>query len=73
MDGRYDLDEDVALQRAKNFAMRVITRLAKALPQFHEDRALDVFYHPHSIAYYGKEDKNCRYLPFEAAGQTFKR
>ncbi len=74
MDGRYDLKEEEALQLAKNFAVRVVTRLAKGVPRFHERCAVEAFYRPHYIAYYGNpEDKNCRYLPFEADGQTFKR
>lgn len=74
MDGRYDVGTDEALQIAENFANRIVTRLTKGIPRFGECEAPEYFYRPHYIAYYGEpESPDCRFLHFEADGQTFKR
>lgn len=73
-DGEVKVEQEEALDIAKRYATKVLTRLSGGRPVFREHR-LEEFYRPQWIAYYGNPAAcdEPRYLPFEADGYSFNK
>lgn len=72
-EGKFELQEQEAVECAENFARRIVMRMCRNLPSFGV-ASCETFFRPYWMAYYGRPDgEKPRYLPFEADGLTFKR
>ncbi|MFZ7103866.1 MAG: hypothetical protein ACOWWO_14610 [Peptococcaceae bacterium] len=72
--GCFSIKQEEAVQRARQYATRILFRRYRGLPSFCKSETA-TFYRPFWIAYYGnpQECSKPRFLPFEADGMTFKR